>query len=140
MEITGEKSRLRPKTIKDSSNDYTWRKDIDLARLDAAIPLSISYGEYLLFYGEELYDSPDQDFRFGIETFDGRHIGNCAIYNIDRFRREGELGIMIGDRAYWGQGYGVDAVKTLVNHVFFHTDLKRLHLKTLLWNERAQKC
>jgi|YNPNPStandDraft_1061719.scaffolds.fasta_scaffold123744_1 RimJ/RimL family protein N-acetyltransferase len=140
MVITGEKVRLRSKTIKDAANDYQWRKDEELSRLDAAIPLSISYGEYLLFYGEELYGATDDHFRFGIETLDGRHIGNCAIYNIDRFRREAELGVMIGDRAYWGRGYGSDAVSTLVRHVFASTDLKRLHLKTLEWNVRAQKC
>ncbi|MEW6142512.1 MAG: GNAT family N-acetyltransferase [Chloroflexota bacterium] len=140
MVITGEKVRLRPKTVKDASNDYLWRKDEELSRLDAAIPLSISYGEYLLFYGEELYGAKDDHYRFGIETLDGRHIGNCAVYNFDNSRKEAELGVMIGDRAYWGQGYGADAVGTLVQYVFSNTDLKRLHLKTLEWNVRAQKC
>lgn len=140
MVVIGEKVRLRPKTLKDASNDYLWRKDEELSRLDAAVPISISYGEYLLYYGEELYGSGDDPYRFGIETLGGHHIGNCAIYNIDRLRKEAELGIMIGDRAYWGQGYGTDAVKTLVRHVFTTTDFKRLHLKTLEWNLRARKC
>lgn len=140
MVITGDKVRLRSKTIKDAANDYQWRKDEELSRLDAAIPLSITYGEYLLFYGEELYGANDDRYRFAIETLDGQHIGNCAVYNFDRLRKEAELGVMIGDRAYWDMGYGADAVITLLRHVLASTDLKRLHLKTLEWNTRAQMC
>ena len=61
-------------------------------------------------------------------------------YDIDWDRRQAELGIMIGDRAYWGQGCGADAVKTLVRHIFNDTSVDRIYLKTLEWNIRAQRC
>jgi RimJ/RimL family protein N-acetyltransferase len=138
--ITGKLVRLRPKHIKDASNDYLWRRDEELSRLDAAIPLSISYGEYLMFYGTELYGGGDDRFRFGVETLDGKHIGNCALYNVDHHKREAELGVMVGDRDYWDKGYGADAVRTLVRHAFATTNLERIHLKTLDWNARAQAC
>jgi len=138
--IEGKLVRLRSKHIKDASNDYLWRRDEELSRLDAAIPLSISYGEYLLFYGEELYGGADDHFRFAVDTQEGKHIGNCALYNIDRYKREAELGVMIGDREYWDKGCGADVVRTLVRHAFATTDLDRIHLKTLDWNARAQAC
>ncbi len=47
---------------------------------------------------------------------------------------------MIGDRDYWDKGNGTDAVMALVHHIFNNTWLNRLHLKTLDWNLRAQKC
>ena len=47
---------------------------------------------------------------------------------------------MIGNRDYWCQGYGTDAIATLVDHIFTATGLKRIYLKTLDWNLRAQKC
>ena len=137
--MTGNKVRLRPKAVRDASNDYNWRKDEELSRLDAAIPLGISFGEYLLFYGEELYGSLDDNYRFGVDTLEGVQIGNCALYNIDRHRKEAELGVMIGDRAYWGQGYGADVVRTLARHAFTTTNIERIHLKTLDWNTRAHK-
>lgn len=138
--IVGKKVRLRSKQVKDASNDYLWRQDEELSRLDAAIPLTISFGEYLLFYGEELYGSLDDHFRFGVETLDGKHIGNCALYNFDRYKKEAELGVMVGDRDYWDKGYGEDVVRTLVGHAFTVANLDRLHLKTLEWNVRAQQC
>jgi RimJ/RimL family protein N-acetyltransferase len=51
-----------------------------------------------------------------------------------------EVGIMLGERDYWDRGYGTDAVATLVDHIFTTTEFQRLHLKTLDWNHRAQRC
>jgi RimJ/RimL family protein N-acetyltransferase len=61
-------------------------------------------------------------------------------YDIDWDKRQAELGIMIGERHYWGQGYGADAVATLVRHIFADTKIDRIYLKTLEWNVRAQRC
>jgi RimJ/RimL family protein N-acetyltransferase len=45
---------------------------------------------------------------------------------------------MIGNRDYWNQGYGTDAMTTLVDFIFRHSGFKRLYLKTLEKNLRAQ--
>ena len=47
---------------------------------------------------------------------------------------------MVGDRDYWDQGYGTEAVAALIDYVFRQTKLNRLYLKTLSRNSRAQKC
>ncbi len=74
---------------------------------------------YLLSYAEELDRRIDGKGRvFAVETLDGKHIGNCCYYNVEWDRREAEVGIMIGDPAYWDAGYGTDAVKALVDHTF----------------------
>ncbi|UCH50705.1 MAG: GNAT family N-acetyltransferase, partial [Chloroflexota bacterium] len=77
---------------------------------------------------------------FAIETPDGKHIGNCSYFNIDQTKNDVEMGIMIGERDYWNCGYGTDAILATLNHFFSQTRLKRVHLKTLNWNIRAQKC
>lgn len=137
--LVGNKVKLRPKRLRDAANDYSWRRDTELCRLDAAAPISSSFEEYLRGYAEELHRR-GRSSRFAIETLAGRHIGNCSYFNIDETKKEAELGIMIGDRAYWNQGYGADAILTLLNHVFPQTKLERIYLKTLNWNVRAQKC
>ena len=43
---------------------------------------------------------------------------------------------MIGDRAYWSKGYGTDAVDTLLKYIFTQTNMKRVYLHTLDWNQR----
>ncbi len=138
--ISGNKVKLRRKKLSDARNDYVWQSDPELARLDAAPALSLSFPLYLLNYAEHLHDAGLDRYPFAVETLEGKHIGNCTCYDIDNDKDEAQLGIMIGDRDYWDKGYGADAVITLVNHLFLNTGLKRIYLKTLDWNLRAQKC
>ncbi|MCJ7521809.1 MAG: GNAT family N-acetyltransferase [Dehalococcoidia bacterium] len=141
MVLAGQKVVLREKRISDAENDYAWRCDTDLARLDAVLPLSMSYREYVGYYADELQHASRQRRRFAIDSLDdGKHIGNCMYYDIDDDRKQTELGIIIGDRGYWGKGYGSDAVTALVRHVFNDTGVDRIFLNTLEWNVRAQRC
>jgi len=138
--VKARKVVLRSKRLSDAKNDYQWQKDIQLARLDAAPPVDCTLDEFLSDYASELlYPAP---FRrsFAVETLDGKHIGNCVYYNIDEDRGEAEIGIMIGDRNYWNKGYGTDAIRALLDHIFRHASLSRVYLKTLVNNTRAQQC
>jgi len=138
--ITGTKIKLRDKKLADALDDYTWRTDLELAQLDATPLLTITFPQYLSDYASEVrYPSPTRR-PFAVETLDGKHIGNCVYYNINDTKGEAELGIMIGGRDYWDKGYGSDAVTTLVSYIFRQTNLKRIYLKTLNSNRRAQNC
>jgi ribosomal-protein-alanine N-acetyltransferase len=138
--IAGEKVVLREKRLQDAWNDYAWKKDPELARLDATIPLDLPFPMYLRSYAEELSHGDARACVYAIETLDGIHIGNCSYYNLDRDKREAELGILIGEMSYWNSGFGTDAVAALVHHAFKKEGLKRMYLHTLVVNVRAQKC
>ena len=138
--IINSKVILRDKRLADAVEDYAWRTDPELAQLDAAPLLTTTFPQYLLDYTNELRHPPLTRHRFAIETLEGKHIGNCVYYGIDETRGEAELGIIIGNRDYWNKGYGADTVTTLVRYIFHQTNLKRIYLKTLDSNTRAQKC
>ena len=138
--ISGSKVILRDKRLADAQDDYTWQTDPALARLDAVPLLATTFSQYLSDYVSELRYSFPTRCRFAIETLDGQHIGNCTYYGINEAKGEAELGIMIGNRDYWDKGYGADAVTTLLSYIFRRTNLKRIYLKTLDSNHRAQKC
>ncbi|MDE3096531.1 MAG: GNAT family N-acetyltransferase [Chloroflexota bacterium] len=130
---------LREKRLSDARDDYRWRTDAELARYDAARPFAAAYHDYLALYRDELaYPSPYRH-SLAIEDLEGRHIGNAMYYNIDVVRREAEIGITIGEREYWSRGYGSDAVKALVRRIIEVTAFRRVYLKTLEWNVRAQR-
>ena len=138
LSIKGNKVVLREKRIEDAPDDYAWRVDEELARLDATRPLRMSYEDFVRYSKEELaYPSPWSK-RIGVDTHEGKHIGNCMYYDIDLRRGETELGIMI-DREHWNHGYGTDAVDTLLNHIFATTTISRVYLHTLDWNHRARR-
>ena len=138
--IIGSKIKLRDKRLADALEDYSWQTDPELAQLDAAPTLVATFPQYLLDYADNLHHRHPTRCRFAVETLDGKHIGNCGYYGIDETKGEAELGIMIGDRDYWNKGYGTDIISTLVGYIFRQTNLKRIYLKTLISNVRAQKC
>ena len=138
--LQGARIVLRDKLFEDAENDYRWRSDPELARLDAAIPLTMSFERYLKLFEDQMKYPTPGSHNYSIETLEGLFIGNCMYYDLDTVNREAELGIVIGDRDYWSDGYGYDAVTTLLDHMFNARNLKRVYLHTLEWNTRAQKC
>lgn len=131
---------LRPRKLSHAATSFVWQRDPELARLDASPPITMSFAGYLTAYFDELNHPSDSRCNFAVETPDGKHIGNCSFYEINRKKSETQVGIMIGDRAYWNQGYGTEVMTALVDLVFRETDLNRVYLKTLVDNIRAQKC
>ncbi len=137
---TGALVRLREKRLEDAEQDYEWRRDPELADYDAVQPLAMSLRNFVSTIKGEL-ESPALHRRsFAIEEIDGgTHIGNLMYYGFNRNLRETEIGITIGDRAYWSRGYGSDAVRALLGYLFRELELRRVYLHTLTWNERAQR-
>lgn len=132
--------RLREKTIDDAERDYAWRCDPELAAYDAARPLTMRLSSFVATMAEELQYPTAHRRTYAIEDrATGRHIGNVMYYGYDAFRHEAELGVTIGDRDYWSRGFGTDAVRALLRHLFDELRLRRVYLHTLTWNVRAQQ-
>ena len=140
MKIKGNKVIIRPKKPADAENDYRWQTDAELSALDAMIPSNMSYREFYREYVNWLRHPYPGRITFGVDTPEGKHIANCVYYNIDEVDQETEIGIMIGDRDYWNHGYGEDIITTLIDYVFSLRKFKRVYLKTLEDNFRAQRC
>ena len=139
INLVGEKVVLREKKLDDAVEDYVWRRDSELSELDATRPISMSFSDYHRYTQEELRYDSYYSVRLAVDTLDGIHIGNCMYYDINDRRQEAELGIMIGNRDYWSQGYGSDAIKTLIDYVFSYTHLTKIYLHTLEENRRARR-
>ena len=140
VELRGARVVLRDKVPEDAEQDYIWRSDPELARLDAAYPLTMSFDRYLKIFQDQLRYPTPGSHHFATESLDGKFIGNCMYYDFDSVNLQAELGIVIGDRDYWGNAYGYDAVTTLLDYMFIEKKLKRVYLHTLEWNKRAQGC
>ncbi len=139
-ELRGARVILRDKRLDDAENDYIWRSDPELARLDAAYPLTMNYDRYLKVFEDQLRYPTPGSHHFAIEVAGTKTVGNCMYYDLDSVNLETELGIVIGDRDYWSGSYGYDAVVTLLEYLFSSKGLKRVYLHTLDWNHRAQQC
>jgi RimJ/RimL family protein N-acetyltransferase len=68
---------------------------------------------------------------------DGKVIGQCGLFNADLEARRIEFGITIGDKKYWGQGYGTEALQLAVDYAFRMRNVRKVHLTVLANNPRA---
>jgi len=76
---------------------------------------------------------------FLILTIDGVPIGDIS-YDVLLEERTVEIHIKIGERQYWGQGYGADAVNVLVSYIFKHEkNIERVKAIPALGNNRATR-
>jgi len=137
VSLRGVRVVVREKDLSDVSDDYGWRTDAELAKLDATRPLGMSYDDFYRYSKEDLTQPSMRSKRLAIDSIEGKHIGNCMFYDIDLRDGEAEVGIMIGDKDYWGQGYGTEAMDVLLDHMFTAYPFNRIYLHTLTWNQRA---
>ncbi|HNY84183.1 MAG TPA: GNAT family protein [Anaerolineaceae bacterium] len=66
-------------------------------------------------------------------------IGTISFNQVDTVNRNGELGIVIGEKAYWNRGFGSEAIRTLLDYGFFELNLHRIFLRVNASNQRGLK-
>lgn len=82
----------------------------------------------------------NSEFNFAIEDIKTKkYIGGCGIQEVNWLVRTAEVGIMIGDKNYWGKGYGTDAMKVLLKFIFENMNINKVKLNVFSFNERAIK-
>jgi methionyl-tRNA formyltransferase/RimJ/RimL family protein N-acetyltransferase len=75
---------------------------------------------------------------FGIRLIkDNKLIGSCQLHSIDQVHRSAELQIRIGDTSERGQGYGIEAVRLLLEFAFNDLNLHRVYLHVFNTNRIA---
>ena len=79
---------------------------------------------------------PDSDIVWFVIVVEGMVIGSCGLHHLDQYSQSCHLGIAIKhDR--WGQGYGQDAVRTLLRYAFGPLNLRKVSLEVLADDARA---
>jgi len=73
---------------------------------------------------------------FAIEA-DGKVIGACGLHHVDATAHTAELGIAIGDKDYWGRGFGRESVRLLLEYAFRYLNHRKVWLRVHGKNERA---
>ncbi|GAB4505029.1 MAG: GNAT family protein [Anaerolineales bacterium] len=136
--IYGRRVRLRALEREDVAKFYDWVNDAEVtAGLSLFLPMS-TWDEEKWF--ERAMQRPQESKPFAIEIRDGevwRLIGNCSFFDLDWIAHAGEIGIMIGDKSIWEQGYGTETVGLLLRHGFRTLNLNRISLRVYADNPRA---
>lgn len=93
-------------------------------------------GEQRWFEAVTAPDYKDHHWQIDVQ---GTHIGGCSLA-LTHGDRQAELGIVIGERAYWGKGYGTAALCEVLRRGFVELKLHRIHLQALAANARGIRC
>lgn len=97
-----------------------WLRDPEVTRfLEHAKPCS--YGELLRYW-----KARDEDSIFKGIYVDGEYVGNIKAGPVDARHLHADIGIMIGEKQYWGKGVGTEAIELMVKHCYF----EGLHMVT----------
>ena len=144
MVIWGDKIGLRRfedhLTPFDMQRLYEWSQDDELLRWSGGTPAQMGFEEFEdQVVQEQLYGPHNRRAFFIIRRDTHELIGRLGLFAIDWGKRQAELGIIIGQKEYWGRGYGRDALRTFLHHIFKTSNLERVYLFTFQDNVRAQR-
>lgn len=67
-------------------------------------------------------------------------IGNIGFPKVDLLNKAGVIGLFIGNKEYWGKGYGVDAINLILDYGFNILNLHNISLTVYSFNKPAIKC
>lgn len=135
--LKGQKVLLRAMTRADLERLCQFNNDIEVELAGGGDPpLPQSLARLQAEYEAKVSQGGREGTSFAIEA-DGLFIGGCALFNFDHVARRCELGITIGDKNYWGRGYGADAVRLLLAYAFRHHNVYRVYLSVNSNNTRA---
>jgi len=78
-----------------------------------------------------------QRYSFSVRTLDDdKHIGFFGLW-VNLIHSEAWVGIGIGEREYWGKGYGTDMMKLCLRYAFTELNMYRVSLGVHEYNPRA---
>jgi diamine N-acetyltransferase len=136
--IIGKRVRLRAMEKDDLPSYVRWFNDPEVRRnLKIVQPLSLGQEEQ---WYADILTKPVEEQPLCIEVKQDEKwvfIGNLGFMAINHHDRTAELGIAIGEKQFWGQGYGTEALLLLVQHGFENLNLNRIYLYVYETNPRA---
>ncbi len=139
MRLESDRVLLRELDIKDAYGNYpAWLNDKEVCRYNSHgdIPYTSEMAkEYI-----EFVNNSNKHCVFAvIDKKKDLHIGNISLQNINKKNNSAEYAILIGEKDYWGEGYGYEASKLLLDFGFGTLKLHRIYCGTPVTNKAMQK-
>ncbi len=140
--LRGEKVILRAMTRSDLPTFVRWFSDTEVTQFLGGNMWPMSLESEERWFNRQI---EEQTLHLCIETIapagqSGMLIGNCGLFHVSERNHNAELGIVIGEKEYWSQGYGTDAIKTLLRFCFDELNYHKVCLRVYDFNARGLRC
>ena len=135
IKIEGNKIYLKDLDEKNATQEYCdWLNDSEVNKyLETKEATIYELKQYI----HDKNNNPNCLFLGIFLKENNKHIGNIKLEPIEFNNKNATLGILIGDKKYWGRGIGTEATKLLVNYAFNTLDLKEVNLGVISDNKAA---
>jgi RimJ/RimL family protein N-acetyltransferase len=137
--LVGQKCYLSPCQAADAAKWAEWFNDLEVTLPlgnEAYVPAGLARTQADV---AEIVQQREHVFSI-VDLATDRLIGRGLLFNVDLVNRGAMLGIVIGERDCWGQGYGQDATRLLLDYGFNLLNLNNIMLGVFVYNERAMRC
>lgn len=136
--IVGQKVALCPIEEKEIPLFQRWINDLIVSRYLSRPDIINTFEDEKKWFKKAVKSNDAATFSVVVKR-GGKTIGNTSLMKIDKVNGNAELGIMIGDKKYWGRGYGTEATKLMLDFGFNILRLHQIYLKVVAFNKRALK-
>lgn len=135
--LNGKLVSLRPVNENDADTLVRWINDPEVTHF-------ISSGVFPNSHAQEVswirgLDDKKDNLVLVIETAKGIPIGTVGLHRINWVDRTGTTGALIGEKEYWGKGYGTEAKILLLHHAFTRMNLRTISSSVIAFNERSYR-
>lgn len=134
---------LRALELEDYQTSIAWRQDQEIWDMVVGRRYFVS-SQFEKQWVQQAGELPT-DLKLAIcEARTDDYIGNIYLSNIDFFNRTAHSGKLIGNKKYWGRGFGTQATLLILYHAFYDLGLERVESRVLLSNKASirvlEKC
>ena len=137
--LRGELTYLRPAERTDIPTFVRWYTDLRTTRTLMFVgPMGTAFEEAWFTQMSE-HHGKDRWFFVICRLEDDRPVGSTDLHEVDLRNGSASLGIAIGDPDDTGQGYGSDALRTLIAFGFDQLRLERIELDVYDFNDGARR-
>jgi RimJ/RimL family protein N-acetyltransferase len=136
----GELVRLSAMNAEEISKAFArWGRDSEFRRLlDSGVSQLHSAKGAQTWLEKELAEQSVNQHWFSIRKLDDDQLlGDIDLYVYNWSARDAFVGLGIGEREFWGRGYGTDMMKLCQQYVFTELGMERLSLGLFEYNPRA---
>jgi diamine N-acetyltransferase len=136
--LYGKRIRLRAIEREDLPRFVAWLNDPEVRRnLQIFQPLSLAQEEEW-FKGILQRQLEEQPLVIEIKIADGwQAVGDVGLFAIRIADRAAEIGIFIGEKTFWDQGYGAEVMSLMLKFGFKELNLNRIFLRVYETNLRG---
>jgi RimJ/RimL family protein N-acetyltransferase len=116
-----------------------WNQDTELFRLlDTEPPRLLSAQKWKEWLEKDLEKDMTDEVFFAIRTLEGDLlIGFIGLFDLYQQQGDTLVAIALGERKFWGYGYGTDAMRVMLRYAFNELNLRRVGLIVFEYNPRA---